>query len=89
MLDGAFQLVEGAAEVVADGGGGEAFGGIAVLTPEDELAILDLPEDQFRVKVAALPEVPVRNIRAVAEAAGASHSKVTWLDDHIRDGSRR
>jgi hypothetical protein len=57
----------------------------AVLTPEEELAILDLPEDEFRAKVAGLPEVPVRNIRSVAEAAGASHSKVTWLDDHIRE----
>lgn len=57
----------------------------AVLTPDDELTILELPEDQFRAKVATLPEVPVRNIRGIAEAAGASHSKVTWLDDHIRE----
>lgn len=57
----------------------------AVLTDIDELEILDLPDDAFFLKVASLSEIPVRNIRAVAEAAGASHTKVSWLDDHIRE----
>lgn len=57
----------------------------AVLSSEEELEILDLPEAEFRDRIASLPELPVRNIRSVAEAAGASHSKVTWLDEHIAE----
>lgn len=73
------------ARVDADQQADEETASTAVLSPEDELAILDLPEDEFRARIAALPEVPVRNIRSVAEAAGASHSKVTWLEEHIRE----
>lgn len=57
----------------------------AVLTPEEELEILDLPDEEFKARVATLPEIPVRGLRALAEGAGASHTKVTWLDEHIAE----
>lgn len=57
----------------------------ATLSSDDELEILDLPDDEFRARVSELSEIPVRNIREIAEAAGASHTKVAWLDEHIRE----
>lgn len=57
----------------------------AVLTDDDYLEIIDLPEDEFRKRVTELPEVPVRALRNLAEGAGASHGKVVWLDEHINE----
>lgn len=57
----------------------------AALTDEQYLEILDLDDAAFATRVATLPEVPVRNLRQLAEGAGASHTKVTWLDQHIHD----
>lgn len=48
------------------------------------IEILDMKEGAFQARVAQLGEVAVRGIREMAEAAGASHSKVIWLDEHIR-----
>lgn len=61
---------------------------VAALTDEQYLEVLDLDDDAFRTRVAELPEVPVRNLRAMAEGAGASHVKVTWLDEHIAERFR-
>lgn len=58
----------------------------AVALSDDEmLSIIDLPEEEFRTKVASLNEVATRQVRDLATAAGASHGKVTWLDEHIRE----
>lgn len=57
----------------------------AALSDEQYLEILDLDEEGFRTRVAELTEIPLRNLRELAEGAGASHSKVTWLDEVITE----
>lgn len=55
------------------------------LSDEAVIEILDLKEPAFKARVSQLGEVAVRGIRDMAEAAGASHGKVIWLDEHIRE----
>lgn len=56
-----------------------------VISDEQMVEIIDLPQEAFEARVAQLGEVTVRNIREMAVGAGASHAKVTWLDSHIRE----
>lgn len=58
---------------------------VVALSDDEMLSIIDLPEEEFRAKVVALNEVATRQVRDLATAAGASHGKVTWLDEHIRE----
>jgi hypothetical protein len=53
-----------------------------VLSDEAVLEILDLEDSAFQTRVATLGEVPVRQF---AVGAGASHSKVSWLNEHIAE----
>jgi phosphatidate phosphatase APP1 len=57
----------------------------AALSDEGYLEILDLDDAAFQTRVTGLSEVPIRNLRDMAEGAGASHTKVAWLDEHMRE----
>jgi hypothetical protein len=56
-----------------------------VLTGEDMVDLIDLPDPEFQERVKSLGEVPVRRLLELAPNAGASHAKVVFLENYIKD----
>lgn len=57
----------------------------AALSVEDLLGICDLEQDVFEVRVAEMPEVPLRRLADVAVSMDIGHRKVSFLQENIRE----
>src|SRR5512140_368755 len=60
----------------------------SAVSTEEALDILDLKEAEFKRAVPTLSEVTVRRLLELAESAGASHTKVVFLQKFVADTYR-